>query len=390
MRLFVMIGFMSLITASVHAQTGIPPQPVTPNGTTTRVLPPLHSNIDAEKNDIIREIEAAKALRAPKSELASLKQLEDIDGNIQSVRQRIKQYLQYAEDQRYLSSLLDQIAQKRKFLSELNCNSDIPAFVRTVRDYEYGLYFNLTNFLMNVPSLDIESARLPPPLQTPQEACPVVKALMADDMKNKQFEKFRSDALGIISQESSIQKQLVSSLEELLNGLIGKRKELYDSLGNSPAQKISANLPTILGIFAAACVLAILVIRLFSEDIQMEWVASGQVIQFITVMIILSVVTALALSDILKENTIGTLLGGLAGYVLAQGVGRSAARDLTRAEKAGNSSASTGSRTNGPGSSGQQRPTSGGVTTGNGGVGGAAIPPPGDSAAEPGTKDGTA
>lgn len=75
---------------------------------------------------------------------------------------------------------------------------------------------------------------------------------------------------------------------------------------------------------------AILAVKLFPEAIQIEWVASGQVIQFVTVMILLSVIMALGLAGIFKENTLGTLLGGIAGYVLAQGVGRAAAREVTR------------------------------------------------------------
>jgi membrane protein YqaA with SNARE-associated domain len=43
-------------------------------------------------------------------------------------------------------------------------------------------------------------------------------------------------------------------------------------------------------------------------------------------MILLSVITALSLSNKIQENTLGTLLGGIAGYVLAQGIGRAAAR----------------------------------------------------------------
>jgi hypothetical protein len=83
----------------------------------------------------------------------------------------------------------------------------------------------------------------------------------------------------------------------------------------------------VIGIFSVA---AILSVKQFSERIQLEWVASGQVIQFVTVMILLSVIMALGLTDVLKENTLGTLLGGIGGYVLAQGVGRAAAREVSR------------------------------------------------------------
>jgi hypothetical protein len=48
------------------------------------------------------------------------------------------------------------------------------------------------------------------------------------------------------------------------------------------------------------------------------------------VMILLSVVMALGLAGILKENTLGTLLGGIAGYVLSQGVGKAAAAAVTQ------------------------------------------------------------
>ena len=83
----------------------------------------------------------------------------------------------------------------------------------------------------------------------------------------------------------------------------------------------------VIGVFSIGAILAV---KVFSESIQVEWVASGQVIQFVTVMILLSVIMALGLAEILKENTLGTLLGGVAGYVLAQGVGRAAAREVTR------------------------------------------------------------
>ena len=62
----------------------------------------------------------------------------------------------------------------------------------------------------------------------------------------------------------------------------------------------------------------------------MEWVASGQVIQFVTVMILLSVIMALGLAGLILENTLGALLGGIGGYILSQGVGRSVARRTQR------------------------------------------------------------
>jgi hypothetical protein len=70
-----------------------------------------------------------------------------------------------------------------------------------------------------------------------------------------------------------------------------------------------------------------LIVRTFPVELQTEWVASGQVIQFMTVLIILIAILSLGINGILKEETLGTLLGGIGGYVLAQGVGRAALRN---------------------------------------------------------------
>jgi hypothetical protein len=97
---------------------------------------------------------------------------------------------------------------------------------------------------------------------------------------------------------------------------------------------VAENLPKLILIIAGAAIVIILVVRLFSVELQMEWVASGQVLQFTTVMILLSALMALGLTGILKEQVLGTLLGGIAGYVLAQGVGRATARATLNASNA--------------------------------------------------------
>src|SRR5262249_13438746 len=91
-------------------------------------------------------------------------------------------------------------------------------------------------------------------------------------------------------------------------------------------QDIFQYLWIIIGVIGLLSIGTIFVIKLFTPELQEHWVASGQVSQFVTVMILLSVIMALGLASILKENTLGTLLGGIAGYVLSQGVGRAAAQ----------------------------------------------------------------
>lgn len=87
-----------------------------------------------------------------------------------------------------------------------------------------------------------------------------------------------------------------------------------------------ADLKWLVMILGLLSVCVILIIRTFPEEVQTEWVASGQVTQFMTVLIILIAILALGITGVLKENTLGTLLGGIGGYVLSQGIGRAAAR----------------------------------------------------------------
>jgi len=90
-----------------------------------------------------------------------------------------------------------------------------------------------------------------------------------------------------------------------------------------------------MGILALFGVAAIFLVRFFPEAVQVEWVVSGQVIQLLTVVTLLLIILCLALTSIIKEETIGTLLGGIGGYVLSQGIGRAAGRAAVRAANPG-------------------------------------------------------
>jgi hypothetical protein len=119
--------------------------------------------------------------------------------------------------------------------------------------------------------------------------------------------------------------------QKWLDLLKQRRSLLQDKLSSKTSQQqISGSLWIIMLVIGVFSTTTILLVKLFDQELQLEWVASGQVIQFVTVMILLSVIMALGLSNVLKEETLGTLLGGIAGYVLAQGVGRAAAREVSR------------------------------------------------------------
>lgn len=104
-------------------------------------------------------------------------------------------------------------------------------------------------------------------------------------------------------------------------------KSIEDS---EPATQVAGQLGVIIGVFCAFGILMFLAVRVFPADVQIELIASGQVIQFATVMVLLIVVCVLGMSKFLTENTLGTLLGGIGGYVLSQGVGRAVSRAAIR------------------------------------------------------------
>jgi hypothetical protein len=112
-------------------------------------------------------------------------------------------------------------------------------------------------------------------------------------------------------------------------GALGRYKTRLENAiedSASPAGKVAGQLWGIIAIFCTFAIAIFLVVKQFKSRIQFELIASGQVIQFATVMVILIVVCVLGISDILHENTLGTLLGAIGGYVLSQGVGRAASR----------------------------------------------------------------
>jgi len=97
--------------------------------------------------------------------------------------------------------------------------------------------------------------------------------------------------------------------------------------GQHATNVLAGQLPILVGIVClfSLCILAILKF-IGSELIQMELVKSGQIIQFPMVMILLVVIISLGMSDKLTESSLSALLGGLAGYVLSQGVGSMASQ----------------------------------------------------------------
>ena len=126
----------------------------------------------------------------------------------------------------------------------------------------------------------------------------------------------------------------VEKLQKLQSALLDYRRVLTENLRKAETKtSLTSNLYLMILVIGGLSILAIATVRWFPESVMLEWVESGQVIQFVTVMILLSAIMALGLTGLLTENTLGTLLGGIGGYVLSQGVGRTAARRALREQE---------------------------------------------------------
>ncbi len=183
---------------------------------------------------------------------------------------------------------------------------------------------------------------------SPNVVCKRLKDFVSDQTKRQ----------ALLSFFDNKRKELETNRKQLtllIDALQKRRAALVQHLSAATTQQtLGSYLWAIILVIGLLSIGTILVVKTFSPDLQEEWVASGQVIQFVTVMILLSVIMGLGLAGILKENTLGTLLGGIAGYVLSQGVGRAAARAVTRGLATVPTTVTSVSPTTGPAAGGTQ------------------------------------
>ncbi|HKT35786.1 MAG TPA: hypothetical protein VJR03_13250 [Nitrospira sp.] len=141
-------------------------------------------------------------------------------------------------------------------------------------------------------------------------------------VRDKQAENIQAILQGEKPRAEAMAAAWTARYNSLVKTIESQKKATVDLFVNQ--------LPTIILIFCGFALCVIGVVRLFDASVQMEWVASGQVIQFASVMVLLIIVSTLSILQKIDGQTVGTLLGGIAGYVLSQGVGRAAARAVER------------------------------------------------------------
>ena len=120
--------------------------------------------------------------------------------------------------------------------------------------------------------------------------------------------------------------------QQVLNAWNERKSQLEKSLEQKAgtASTVANYLPWIIGAFCLFALLIFVILMRFPKESQLELIASGQVIQFATVIILLIVVCILGMAKFVGDSTLGTLLGGISGYILSQGVGRRERHEATQ------------------------------------------------------------
>ena len=105
-------------------------------------------------------------------------------------------------------------------------------------------------------------------------------------LQNTELQEKAKQSFEMVANYSGDNAAKLLDLRKSFAQLLGKRSELLTQ--QTTKQTVSAYLPLIIGIIAGAAILIMAVVRIYEPDLQMEWVASGQVIQFTTVLILLT------------------------------------------------------------------------------------------------------
>jgi hypothetical protein len=114
-----------------------------------------------------------------------------------------------------------------------------------------------------------------------------------------------------------------TQIETELRTLRDRRDQVIQEMSEGVAgARVAKNIPWLMLIIFGVGAATLALLNFFSKEIQRELVGSGQIVQFVTILIVLGVVLALGLAERVGGETLGTLIGGLVGYVLSQGIGR--------------------------------------------------------------------
>jgi hypothetical protein len=243
------------------------------------------------------------------------KELDGYKKNLEYIQQRAQQPVDYAQKRQQAEALI-------KDLDALNCSTlkgGMAGYLSKLSEIRKGQNF-FPGDVSNPWQFEVKGS-------SDKEICASLKAATGGDTRRQQLlDKLNADG-------DAYKKQLAQDavLQPKIKDVISAVQSRIDKMDTRSTKKsLTGYLFYLVGTIGGLSILTLLAVKTFPDAQQLEWITSGQVIQFVTVMNLLAVVMALGLVDILHENTIGTILGGVGGYVLSQGVGRAAAREVSR------------------------------------------------------------
>ncbi len=275
--------------------------------------------------------EEVSKLPVPDKDVLLIRELDRIDSEIARTTQFFQKASGWKTEQSYFDTdVAGRFRRQANTLVQFDCQNNSEKIQVPLQAY-YRALADMTSYVRDWGG-DTTPLSFFQKSQDPIGVCNEVKTNLSSPEFTTALNQLFEGVQKKLTEFLANQTELSVAEAKYLDALKKRRNAVQDKLNAAqPALQIGSNLWLLLAILGFASVATILGIKLFGPEIQMEWVASGQVIQFVTVMILLSVILALGLSSKLEESTLGTLLGGIGGYVLAQGVGRSAARAVTRA-----------------------------------------------------------
>jgi hypothetical protein len=284
----------------------------------TKTIPENDFQIQSEKNWAIEELSVFSRIEDKlKDEPEMTNEYNAILTHWQSISGSVKTMNCSSPESvlQTLNSLVQFIPRYQRFIIryDFESTSNFHELILILRNREYQKYFS-----KSYEPKESDCGKILPLFKNVKITNNISKAIADMDSEMKKVKELSALKTAKI-------REIQKVIEEYLNGLINKQSKAQTK------STIEQNLWNMILTIGLLSILAIAIVRLFPLSVMVEWVASGQVIQFVTVMLLLSVILCLGLAGLINENTLGTLLGGIGGYVLSQGVGRSVSRQVEKA-----------------------------------------------------------
>lgn len=173
--------------------------------------------------------------------------------------------------------------------------------------------------------LDLPTLIIPNFPATPDGIKALIKWIADSPDLAKAFDVAKAGAIAVVESKKAEEQK---KLDELSNLIATSEKTVNDlalasSQGRVGLEKKQLDINTIFAwTISPAFVLVVLVVflifRVLPGDVQNEMVRHGILVEVITVFLLVPTVLILGVADVLKSDTIGALLGGIAGYVLGR------------------------------------------------------------------------